>query len=357
MNTPTRTFTDSPGFRHKSALLLGIVGSSSSGKTFSALRLATGMQRVYGGEIFGIDTESDRMKHYAPKPGEQPDPSRGKFAFRHVPFAAPFGPFDYLAAIQHCIDKGASVIVIDSMTHEHSGIGGVMDQIEDLLDSKCGENLEARDKFNAYAHKCIKPQRRKLNNAIVQLGSKAAFIFCYRANDVQYPRKLGWTAETTSTLHYEMMQRFLLLPGSAGVPTLTPETQAEKMLVKQPDQFKGWFKQGEQISEDMGERMARWALGDGATTQPATRKAPTIADMIEDYRTCPDRATFEAMETARKACWESLKPDSQKKLKAASDAAFKRIDSRPVETPTDYTPGVDEPRENELFPTTTGTAH
>src|SRR6266849_4599710 len=76
-----RKFEDRPAVREATPLLIGLVGPSNSGKTFSALRLATGIQRVSGGDIWGIDTESRRMLHYA-----------DKFKFRHVPFGAPFGP-------------------------------------------------------------------------------------------------------------------------------------------------------------------------------------------------------------------------------------------------------------------------
>ncbi len=43
-----RTFTLKPAVRTQVPLLLGIVGASSSGKTYSALRLATGMAKVFG---------------------------------------------------------------------------------------------------------------------------------------------------------------------------------------------------------------------------------------------------------------------------------------------------------------------
>src|SRR5438128_3503645 len=103
-----RTFEDRPAVREATPLLVGLIGPSSSGKTFSALRLATGIQRVSGGEIFVIDTEARRALHYAEK-----------FTFRHVPFGAPFGPLDYLTAIEHCIARGAKTIVVDSISHEN----------------------------------------------------------------------------------------------------------------------------------------------------------------------------------------------------------------------------------------------
>ena len=111
----TRTFDDQPAVRSHVPLLVGLMGPSGSGKTFSALRLATGIQNVSGGEIFVVDTESRRALHYA-----------DTFKFRHIAFGAPFGSLDYLAAMQHCVNKGAGVIVVDSLSHEHIGIGGYL---------------------------------------------------------------------------------------------------------------------------------------------------------------------------------------------------------------------------------------
>jgi hypothetical protein len=90
---------------------------------------------VLGGDIYFIDTEARRALHYA-----------DRFKFQHVDFRAPFGPLDYIDAIQHCRDKGGRVIIIDSMTHEHDGEGGVMWQSEDFLDKKCGDDLSERQR-------------------------------------------------------------------------------------------------------------------------------------------------------------------------------------------------------------------
>lgn len=87
-----RNFEDRPAVRERVPLLLGLVGPSGTGKTFSALRLATGIQRVTAGEIFYVDTEARRALHYA-----------DKFKFRHVDFKPPFGPLDYLTVIDHCV--------------------------------------------------------------------------------------------------------------------------------------------------------------------------------------------------------------------------------------------------------------
>ena len=69
--------------------MVGLMGASGSGKTFSALRIATGIQRVTGGEVCVIDTESRRSLHYA-----------DDFRFMHMQFDARLGPLRYLEAIK-----------------------------------------------------------------------------------------------------------------------------------------------------------------------------------------------------------------------------------------------------------------
>ena len=63
MNAHARIFTDAPATREHVPLLIGLMGPSGVGKTYSALRLATGIQTVTGGDIFVIDTETNRAKH------------------------------------------------------------------------------------------------------------------------------------------------------------------------------------------------------------------------------------------------------------------------------------------------------
>jgi ABC-type dipeptide/oligopeptide/nickel transport system ATPase subunit len=113
MNAPApRVFEAKSAVRESVPLLVGLMGPSGGGKTFSALRLATGIQKVTGGDIYAIDTEARRMLHYA-----------DRFKFKHVQFDAPFGSLDYLAAIQQCVKAGAGVVIIDSHVARARGRG------------------------------------------------------------------------------------------------------------------------------------------------------------------------------------------------------------------------------------------
>jgi hypothetical protein len=279
MQIPQRKFTDAPAVRERLPLIIGLSGPSGSGKTYSALELATGIQTVTGGNIWAVDTESHRAAHYA-----------DYFKFRHVPFDPPFGPLDYIAAFQHCISKGAKIIVADSMTHEHDGDGGVLDQMDKFLDDKVArkkpgeQDWDVRNRNLMLANAKPKAERKKLNQFIVQNGD-VVWILCYRAQDKTKPRKkgeegdkiqhLGWQPITTSPLVFEMTARFLLGPCADGRPTLTPGEEAEKMMIKNPRQFAGWVKADQQINRELGAKMAQWAAGDAKPVAPAKPRDPT----------------------------------------------------------------------------------
>lgn len=253
-----RTFADSKAERTFTPLLIGLTSPSGGGKTRSALRLATGVQRVMKGDIFHIDTEAKRALHYA-----------DDFNFRHVPFGPPFSPQDYLEAIQHCAKKGAGVIIIDSMSHEHEGPGGVLEShAAELLRMGGGE------KNNFRAWQKPKAARRSLINGLLQL--QTCFIFCFRAKDKMKPVKkkagdggdggmieLGWMPIAGEEFIYELTLSLLFPPQSMGIPNLDLDglTESQRMMFKIPGQFASLFKQPRQLDESIGESLAKWATG------------------------------------------------------------------------------------------------
>lgn len=86
-------------------ILLG--GSSGSGKTYSALRLATGLAKKCGSGIAAIDTEAGRIRYYA-----------NEFDFSDMQLTDPFSPEKYVEAIDEAVKSGFKVLIIDSISHE-----------------------------------------------------------------------------------------------------------------------------------------------------------------------------------------------------------------------------------------------
>lgn len=311
-NGTARTFVDAPAVRERTPVIIGLVGPSGSGKTYSALRLAAGIQRVAPGEIFYIDTESRRALHYAER-----------FAFRHVPFGKPFDPLSYLAAVEHCVSRGAATVVIDSMSHEHEGPGGVLEWHEAEVQRMSGGDASKAERVKIGAWAVPKAARRRLINGLLQLGCN--LILCFRAKEKlkvvtgKPPIPRGWQPIAGEEFIYECTLNCLLYPGSNGVPTWRPDEQGEQEMIKLPEQFKSIFSGSPQLSEDVGESLARWAAGGSAT------QAMPVADLLARYAACSDGATLRTLEAARSAAWRAASKEDKARMKAAADAAAGRV--------------------------------
>lgn len=270
-----RKFDLKDAVREAVPLLIGLVGPSGSGKTGSALELAHGIQDVVGGDIGYIDTESNRALHYAKAPMFS-DKSRA-FKFKHMAFGAPFNPASYQQAIQAVIKAGVKTVVVDSMSHEHEGPGGVLEMHEAKLDKLAGNDYGKRERMTFLAWAEPKAERRALINFLLQ--QPVNFIFCFRAKEKlkmlkqdgkNVPVQQGWQPIAGEEFVFEMTLNCLLLPGANGVPTWNPDEKGEKQMIKLPEQFKGICSPGRALSAQMGKELALWAKGgDGVVIKPA----------------------------------------------------------------------------------------
>lgn len=288
MNAKTiRTFEDTLAKRERVPLLIGLVGPSGGGKTWSGLELLHGIQEVTGGDIGVIDTEARRALHYAGVKNSAGRP----FTFRHLPFSAPFGPLDYLAAIQHLVDKGVKNIMVDSMSHEHEGPGGVLESHDAELHRLAGDDYNKRGKMTMLAWQKPKSERRALLNAILQMPVN--FVFCFRAKEKiklqpgRDPVQLGWQPIAGEEFVFEMTANILLPPGANGVPDWEPVERAEKQMIKLPQQFRDILTPGRPLSVDVGRQLAQWA--EGGT--PKQSKRQQVIQFVDDKKSAltPDQ--------------------------------------------------------------------
>lgn len=232
------SFTIQRGERRNTHVLLALAGASGSGKTFSAMQLAAGM---CGSERFGvIDTEAGRALHYA-----------DQFAFDHIDMQPPFTPERYVEAIQTFANAGYGAIVIDSMSHEFDGSGGLM------------EMAEASSVKGPGAWKDPKMRHKKMMNTFLQ--TRAHLIFCLRAEEkIDMSKKdekgrvivenAGWFPIQEKRFMYEMTASFTLAPTAPGIIDMT-------LPHKVQDQHRLAFLPGTHISQEAGAALAAWAQG------------------------------------------------------------------------------------------------
>lgn len=249
------TFEFKPATRQNVSLLLGLAGPSGSGKTFTAMRLASG---IAGDKRFCvIDTEAGRALHYA-----------DLFRFDHGTLTAPFRPDAYADAILAADKAGYPVIVVDSMSHEWAGDGGILDwQEAELQRMGGGENV----KMAAW----IKPKMSHKHMMSKLLQVRAHVILCFRAeakvemvkNDRNkweiVPKQSltgldGWIPVTEKSVPFELTASFLLTADAPGIPK----------PIKLQEQHRALFPLDKPITEESGRRIAEWAAG-GKATPPA----------------------------------------------------------------------------------------
>ena len=116
-----------PAEKSKARLRIALVAPSGYGKTFSALRLATGL----GGRIAILDTENSSADLYA-----------DKFKYDVLTMNPPYDPSKYLMAIEAAEQGGYQTLIIDSLSHAWSGSGGLLDK-QGVLADKGGNSWAA----------------------------------------------------------------------------------------------------------------------------------------------------------------------------------------------------------------------
>lgn len=288
-------FAFRPAVRENVGLLIGLAGSSGAGKTFTAMRLASGIAQ--GKRFAVIDTEAGRAKHYA-----------DRFAFDHGDLRPPFRPGAYADAIAAADAAGYPVIVVDSVSHVWAGDGGVLDWHEEELDRMAGDDWKKREAVKMAAW--IKPKMAHKAMVAKLLQVRAHLILCFRAEEkVEMVRndkgKMeivpktslagldGWMPICEKSLPYELTASFLLTANAPGVPR----------PIKLQEQHRALFPLERPIDEDSGRAIAAWASG-----APGPRPL-TPEQVLVGMREVAKRGT----EAMRKA-WKDAGPTMQRAL-------------------------------------------
>jgi hypothetical protein len=275
-------FDFKPAVRENVPLLIGLDGASGSGKTYTALLLATGIADAIGraqgraGRVFGIDTERGRMLHYA-----------DDFTFMYGAIEPPFGPGRYGEAIASAERAGADVIVVDSFSHEWEGEGGVreMADVEEANGKKSPSNwIKPKTEHKRLVNKmlasrahvivCMRSEEKMRVEAVPQFnadgspkmwnGKPSTRTVITPAADI--PLKDRWVPICEKRFPYEITTSFLLTPEQPGIG----------IPRKLQEQHKSFFPEGRRIGRESGEALANWAMGGAAvagtpSTPPADR--------------------------------------------------------------------------------------
>lgn len=311
-----------PAVRDQTSVLIGLAGSTGSGKTMSALRVATGLAGP-NGKIAFIDTERGRGKHYAPAPGQLADPARGTFAFNYLALDPPFSPAAYLGAIVAAEDQGHRVIVVDSFSHEWEGVGGVLEMQEE-------EFTRMGMKESAKMRSWIKPKKEHKQLVARLIQCRAHLVICLRAQEKlkmvkqpdgsqkiitadERPVKERWEPICEKRFPYELTVSFVLTPTAPGIP----------VPVKLQSQHAPFFPLDKHLDEAAGAALAAWSTGAAAPTRdtppPAARPAAAPAPRTEGPLTRGEVKQLEQL-VERAIAANLIKPSQAEALEVAVHA-------------------------------------
>lgn len=313
--------------RTGSHVILALFGESGSGKTYSAILLGRGLVGPEG-KLALLDTETGRGKIYA------------KLAngYDYAELTPPYTPERYVESIKSAEDAGYGALIIDSLSHEWEGIGGVIEDADNGK-NKDGDPLKGLVKW-------AKPKARHKRFVQALLNTRMHLIICMRAKEklTQKGDKIvseGYVSVQDKRFIYETTVQLFM-------PNDSPSTRGIPRLDKCPEDLLGAFKSGEKITVDTGKRISEWVAG-GVPVDHAFEALKREAEEAADGGTDVLKALWERLTNAQK---KALAPQMEnlKSIAKTADTDAAAEQSKPA--PTSFTQAQAQPDEApaEMFP-------
>jgi hypothetical protein len=271
-----------PAQREGARLVIGLAGWTGCGKTNTAILLAYGLAGYDASKVGFIDTENKRGSLLADVLQTADPPTNVPFLIGDL--VAPFSPQRYIEAINDFEKSGVEVCIVDSISHEHEGPGGLIDI--------AGED-------NKYWNRA-KREHKKFVNALLQ--SSMHIIVCVRARE-----KVGLGKNANGKTEYQdeglqpVTEKNLMFDMTASLMMYDQGTRQERLKV--PGALEAILGRGKgYITPADGKMIRDWVDG-------AKQLDPTV----EKFR-MRLLSNCEQGLAHIKTCWDKTPPDVQTAL-------------------------------------------
>lgn len=175
--------------RKQAKLRLALSGPSGSGKTTGALLIAKGI----GGKIAVLDTERGSASLCA-----------DLCDFDVVELGPPYTPESYINIIREAERAGYSTLIVDSITHEWNGQGGILEIVDNVAKSKFrGNSYAAWNEGTPRHQKFIDAMLASSMHIIATMRSKAVYVETEKGNGKKTIEKQGSAPQQRDGLEYE----------------------------------------------------------------------------------------------------------------------------------------------------------
>jgi len=255
--------------RNKCKIKMGVQGPSGSGKTYSSLLIAYGLTNDWS-KIAVIDTENGSANLYA---------DLGPY---HVlTLKAPFSPERYIECIRAAASNGYECLIIDSLSHEWSGPGGILEIHSNIP----GNSFAAWAKVTPRHNACIQEILQSNLHVIATMRSKTDYVMSDK-NGKTVPEKVGLKATQREDAEYEF--------------TLVFEMNHLQQAVVSKDRTGLFINSHElKLSPATGKLIKEWCNAGETMPEPATSTATedfnsrinacdTLEKLIQLYRAHPE---------------------------------------------------------------------
>lgn len=231
--------------RKQAKLRLALSGPSGSGKTTGALLIAKGL----GGKIAVLDTERGSASLYA-----------DLVDFDVVELTPPYTPERYIEIIHAAEKAGYDTLILDSITHEWSGEGGVLQIVDTVAKTRLrGNSYAAWNEGTPRHQKFIDTMLASPLHIICTMRSKAVYVETEKGNGKKAIEKQGSAPQQRDGLEYEF--------------TSVLDISVEGNLASASKDRTRLFRDPFVITEDTGRRLLDW-LNSGEAVKAMAAPAP-----------------------------------------------------------------------------------
>lgn len=175
--------------RAKAKIRLGLSAVAGGGKTYSAIVIGKGLAHGDLSKVAVIDTENgsaDLYAHLGP--------------FQVITLEPPYSPERYIQAIKACEDAGMEVVVVDSITHEWSGKGGILE----IADGMTGNSFQKWSVLTPRHNAFISAILTSKIHVITTVRRKQDYEMTKGSDGKTKVEKLGLREETRDGYEYEV---------------------------------------------------------------------------------------------------------------------------------------------------------